>query len=46
LSSGDAGHFPSNYVEGEQSPDISKEGHLSDEADDDGKPYFQDDYEL
>jgi len=33
-------------LEGNQSPDVGEEGHVSDEVDGDGEPYFQDDYEL
>jgi len=33
-------------LEGDQSPDVSEEGHLSDEGEGDGEPFFQDDKEL
>jgi len=37
--------FPTT-LEGDQSPDVGEEAHISDEVDGDGEPYFQDDYEL
>jgi len=38
--------FLPTTLEGDQSPDVGEEAHISDEVDGSGEPYFQDDYEL
>jgi len=40
------GAFLPTTLEGEQSPDVGEEGHISDDVDGEGEPYFQDDYDL
>jgi len=40
------GAFLPTTLEGDQSPDVSKEGHILDEADGEGEPYIHEDYEL
>jgi len=40
------GAFLPTTLEGNQSPDVGEEGHISDEADADGEPFFQSDYDL
>ena len=38
--------FLPTTLEGNQSPDVGEEGHVSDEADGEGEPFFSPDYEL
>ena len=40
------GAFLPITLEGDQSPTVAKEAHVSGEADAGGEPYFQDDYKL
>jgi len=40
------GAFLPITLEGDQSPDVGEEGHILGEADADGEPFFQSDYEL